>query len=488
MDQLDIQRYQKKLICDGVRLPDPLSVPDGDWKADLCLLPKVTFPDIYVYLINSEGSFTSENLKAYKSLASWDLFKSGHVGKLEVFRPGPNLKFIRCEVRASQKASVKYLTWVLCSDDGTVKAAHCLCKAGLGEVCSHVAGTLFKMQTAVMMGLTEKSCTSKACEWNCQFKKKVEPSTMASVSNEAGLNMPPAVQRNPQADTIVQQELMKLLEFHDCALASSFPSDALPKKQDGELPYPLHKAMVTLKRQMEQGKTLSPEYCLQFLSKLPKMYPDHLLRNLEAATVAQSQSAVWKGHRHGRLTASVFGEVVHHVRGGRKSSSLVDKVICPPKLLRTEAVQWGIRHEDAAVEAALETIKLVHTGLKVRRSGLWVCSKAPYLAASPDGILSCDCCGETLLEVKCPFSVRNGVPQEASFLDENLMLKDDHKYMYQLQGQMMVTGMQCVFFCVYVPGQEPHILCIQRDESQIYDMCQKLEKFYVTEVMPHLVS
>ena len=64
MKPLDLRRYQEKLLCEGVHLPDPRCVPDGDWKDDLSQLPKVTFPDIYVYLINSKGKYTSENLKA----------------------------------------------------------------------------------------------------------------------------------------------------------------------------------------------------------------------------------------------------------------------------------------------------------------------------------------------------------------------------------------------------------------------------------------
>ena len=73
MEPLDLRRYQEKLVCEGVHLPDPRCVPDGDWKDDLSQLPKVTFPDIYVYLINSNGKYTSEKFKACKSLSSWDL-------------------------------------------------------------------------------------------------------------------------------------------------------------------------------------------------------------------------------------------------------------------------------------------------------------------------------------------------------------------------------------------------------------------------------
>ena len=46
MEPPDLRRYQEKRVCEGVHLPDPRCVPDGDWKYDLSQLPKVTFPDI----------------------------------------------------------------------------------------------------------------------------------------------------------------------------------------------------------------------------------------------------------------------------------------------------------------------------------------------------------------------------------------------------------------------------------------------------------
>ena len=43
----------------------------------------------------------------------------------------------------------------------------------LGEVCSHVAAILFKIQTAVMLGSTKRSSTSEACRWNKTFRENV---------------------------------------------------------------------------------------------------------------------------------------------------------------------------------------------------------------------------------------------------------------------------------------------------------------------------
>lgn len=38
--------------------------------------------------------------------------------------------------------------------------------------------------------------------------------------------------------------------------------------------------------------------------------------------------------------------------------------------------------------------------------GLFVSKSHPFWEASPDNIFSCDCCGETAMEYKCPYSVR----------------------------------------------------------------------------------
>lgn len=43
----------------------------------------------------------------------------------------------------------------------------------LGEVCSHAASILFKIEVAVKLGLTTTSSTSEACQWNKTFREKV---------------------------------------------------------------------------------------------------------------------------------------------------------------------------------------------------------------------------------------------------------------------------------------------------------------------------
>ena len=43
----------------------------------------------------------------------------------------------------------------------------------LGEVCSHVAAVLFKVEACVRLGVAPRTCTSLPCMWNQAFSKKV---------------------------------------------------------------------------------------------------------------------------------------------------------------------------------------------------------------------------------------------------------------------------------------------------------------------------
>ena len=47
-----------------------------------------------------------------------------------------------------------------------------------------------------------------------------------------------------------------------------------------------------------------------------------------------------------------------------------------------------------------------HIDFTVVPTGLHVNPSFPHLGASPDGIVSCCCCGKGLLEIKCPYSKR----------------------------------------------------------------------------------
>lgn len=62
-------------------ISSPKDVKTGEWKDDIREWPQVEYGDIYNHLILSRAC-DGEKMKNYKSLDSYNYFKSGSVGKI----------------------------------------------------------------------------------------------------------------------------------------------------------------------------------------------------------------------------------------------------------------------------------------------------------------------------------------------------------------------------------------------------------------------
>ena len=79
-------------------------------------------------------------------------------------------------------------------------------------------------------------------------------------------------------------------------------------------------------------------------------------------------------------------------------------------------------------------------------SGILISTKYPFLSATPDGVVSCDCCGSGLLEVKCSYKYRDINPSDIADVnfylqtqpDGTRVLNQTREYYYQVQGQMAI--------------------------------------------------
>ena len=75
---------------------------------------------------------------------------------------GYKIYFFTAFVKHSQSLSLPSLkTWATIKQSGEVVCAHYMCKAGIGEACSHIAAVLFTAEANTNM----KSCTSLPCSW-----------------------------------------------------------------------------------------------------------------------------------------------------------------------------------------------------------------------------------------------------------------------------------------------------------------------------------
>ena len=73
----EIQRYNEKISLIGG--DDPYKIPKGNFSNSHDVLPAVTYPDIYNYLVANPSPYSKEDLKAYKSLEAYNQFVCGWV-------------------------------------------------------------------------------------------------------------------------------------------------------------------------------------------------------------------------------------------------------------------------------------------------------------------------------------------------------------------------------------------------------------------------
>ena len=84
--------------------------------------------------------------------------------------------------------------------------------------------------------------------------------------------------------------------------------------------------------------------------------------------------------------------------------------------------------------------------MQLKDVGLLIKKDIPYIGASPDALVICQCCSKFVVECKCPFTIRYqrvvDAWQQTDFLTmENgkITLKKSHKYYTQIQGQMALA-------------------------------------------------
>ena len=136
------------------------------------------------------------------------------------------------------------------------------------------------------------------------------------------------------------------------------------------------------------------------------------------------------------------------------SVSLI-KSICYLESYRfsVEATKWGCQHEKLALDAYRLMKEKQHLNFRTVNCGFIISTDEPIIGASRDSLISCDCCGEGCVEVKCPCCIRNNTIDEAAsnsdpkFCIHSGSLSTTHPYYAQIQTQMNVCNRKyCDFF------------------------------------------
>ncbi|XP_065919203.1 uncharacterized protein [Dysidea avara] len=571
------KRYKEKLILKSEQIPDPYAVPDEEWRDDVTEWPTVLYGDVYNYLIESKGRYTQESLRAFKSLEAYNYFISGHVRTVLFYEPSRQSKFciLVAEVNPSQKSpSETHKAWIIVQkEDGQVMTGHCTCKAGRGEVCSHVAAILFKVETACRLVYNNPTCTSMPCQWNQSFATNVDPALVvdinfikpdhnkrnesvpcssAATSQSSGLQ----ILQQPEADVCSLYQALQVVVPGACIFTSISeesevdvnstttavtcrpqPDDAsvtmatVSDRQcdhvndlssgtpdDGSVPVlmvnstgdevaedqaehvgnsgssneDLMPAPLTALHQAEYEQMDDEE----LLKEAERLFCEMSISNIEAdairdATVAQHDCVAWTQHQNGRLTASLFHDVF--VRKPTTNPELLVKKIMGYEqndLSHIPAIRWGVQNESVARVQYASIMSAEHNNFTCNLTGLWINSLYPHLGVSPDGVTSCSCHGQGLLEIKCPYSARNAeflTSETCCFLTDAGYLNKKHRYYTQIQGQLMISGLLFCDLFVWTPS----VCKVERIYPSVR-FWEKLEKrltmFFITNVLPEIMT
>ena len=350
-------------------------------------------------------------------------------------------------------------------------------------------------------------CTSLPCQWLEPHMADVECAPIVDIdfSNQVGHGDVSRKQEKPTKKVVRYEEPTKseLDNFYSALAASDVECSVLsliPQHCDAyapTMPDDAPSLLTSLFDEAMLGATFGSllEHCESLFHKL-SVTPEEV-QLVERLTRAQSNASSWFDYRGGRVTASRFKQAAR-TSPSNPSVSLI-KAICYPEAFKftSQATRWGCKHEDTARKEYISRQKAKHYNLEVKESGLFLSCKYPHIGASPDGLVTCKCCGKGLLEVKCPFNCRYSsiadVAEHPKFClkrlpeSDSLELKRDHAYFYQVQTQLAVCE---AAYCDFVIWNDTSLFTqrLEPDEPFIDEAIEAVTTFYKVGVMPELVG
>ena len=465
-----------------------MSLSSEMWMDDIATWPALDLGKIFAFIL-SKKEFDSDYVGKYKACKGYSYFASGFVGTIFSFS-SPQYIVLKCKVIPSQRVRDEaHNVWVgirkSCSE---ICVAWCSCNS---QSCNHVMALLYKVEHAVTQGYTDPSCTSVPCMWNKQTQREVQPKKIKELKfredsradiekekpkRELSSTFKQNFDPRRSCDRIVTKQsqdqfLAQWTEINSrSVIFKAFPTPDTPVNA----PPSLVEAAAIYSKAHENKE--EPEYVADFLESLH--FTKEQCQIIERESRGQGDSSYWSEQRKGRITASVFHDVhtkVQRLLARRKRVIKVKPLTARvmghhPSLEHLPAIQWGRTHEKDAKDAFIKSEFGKHKKLEVQEAGLFVKNDLPYIGASPDAVCYCECCTQFVIEIKCPYSIREkevaNAWNETDFLkmvDGVLSLNPSHKYYTQIQGQMALVGCSHGYFVVWTTKGPPFIQKVMFD-------------------------
>ena len=219
------------------------------------------------------------------------------------------------------------------------------------------------------------------------------------------------------------------------------------------------------------------------------------ISEIEKSTRGQYESQKWHHERKLRITASVMKEVCHQ-RPSTSCTAFIKKKLSSTSI-DIPAISYGRKNESQAVSSYVNYQKSIGKFVQIESCGLYVDKVFPWLAASPDAIVtdfSKASHSKGCLEIKCPYMCERQTVTDAcknikgfylTDVDGRTELSKSHMYFYQVQTQMHVTCLNWCDFClVTIRRTFNFVQRIEYDKAFMDKALTKAQNFYFNKFLP----
>ena len=295
---------------------------------------------------------------------------------------------------------------------------------------------LFKIEAAERLGYTNISCTSQACNWNNYFRAKIECAPIKDINfySEISVERVTCNARKRRVTSVLESPLEEeQQQFIKALTVSSGMPVALS----------LFKESFNLFKCMGQ---IQPPVALH---RSPRALYDVACQKLP----------------HGSEALKIKSEnVINQLSATQSQLEYLEEITRN----QSSNIVW---HE--------------------QRAGLFVSHSNQWLAASPDGVITCSCHGTSTLEIKYPYNFRDTTIDEflkdpSAYIQDG-MLDPSHKFYTQVQLQIYVCGAKNSDFVVFVNGS---LLClsVSIDQPFLDDVIPRLKTFWLQHIAPEILT
>jgi hypothetical protein len=228
------------------------------------------------------------------------------------------------------------------------------------------------------------------------------------------------------------------------------------------------------------------------------VYSTAQIQAVADCTKDQSNTELWHDHRVGVITASVAHSVYTRINtiqkdGRNDATNAISRIMGYTKLNPNLApLKYGRNMEGEARRQYEKVMKSTGHDVQVTQTGLVLHPTKVYIGASPDGLVSCTCCGDGLVEIQCPLNISCAVPTADNQdclqkIDGQTHISKAHSYYTQVQCQLAVTKREWCDFCIYT--KNGHFLDrVYFDNVHWQKVEQNCDQFFTKYLVEEMVS